>query len=35
MTVLVAAASRHGATEEIAKRIGDDLADSGLDVGPS
>ena len=32
MTVLVAAASKHGWTEEIAARIGADLADSGLDV---
>jgi menaquinone-dependent protoporphyrinogen IX oxidase len=33
MTVLVAAASKHGATEEIAARIGADLAGLGLDVG--
>jgi len=32
MTVLVAAASRHGATQEIAERIGSDLADRGLEV---
>jgi menaquinone-dependent protoporphyrinogen oxidase len=32
MTVLVAAASKHGATEEIAARIGGDLAERGLDV---
>jgi menaquinone-dependent protoporphyrinogen oxidase len=32
MTVLVAAASRHGATGEIAERIGADLAERGLDV---
>jgi menaquinone-dependent protoporphyrinogen oxidase len=32
MTVLVAAASRHGATFEIAERIGSDLADRGVDV---
>jgi menaquinone-dependent protoporphyrinogen oxidase len=32
MTVLVTAASEHGATAEIAARIGADLADSGLDV---
>jgi menaquinone-dependent protoporphyrinogen oxidase len=30
VTVLVAAASRHGATEEIAARIGGDLAECGL-----
>jgi menaquinone-dependent protoporphyrinogen oxidase len=32
MTVLVAVASRHGATAEIAERIGRDLADRGLSV---
>jgi menaquinone-dependent protoporphyrinogen oxidase len=32
MTVLVAAASRHGGTEEIAARIGHDLVEYGLDV---
>jgi menaquinone-dependent protoporphyrinogen oxidase len=32
MTVLVAAASKHGATDEIAERIGADLAERGLDV---
>ncbi|MGE5274532.1 MAG: flavodoxin domain-containing protein [Verrucomicrobiota bacterium] len=32
MTVLVAAASRHGATDEIAEQIGATLADHGLDV---
>jgi menaquinone-dependent protoporphyrinogen oxidase len=32
VTVLVAAASRHGATEEIAARIGGDLAECGLQV---
>jgi menaquinone-dependent protoporphyrinogen oxidase len=32
MTVLVAAASRHGGTEGIAKRIGDDLIERGFDV---
>ena len=32
MTVLVAAASNHGATDEIAARIGADLAECGLDV---
>jgi menaquinone-dependent protoporphyrinogen oxidase len=32
MTVLVAAATRHGATGEIAERIADDLAERGLDV---
>jgi menaquinone-dependent protoporphyrinogen oxidase len=32
MTVLVAAASRHGATVEIAERIGADLAAGGLEV---
>lgn len=32
MTVLVAAASRHGATQEIAERIGADLAERGYDV---
>jgi menaquinone-dependent protoporphyrinogen oxidase len=32
MTVLVAAASRHGATFEIAERIGSDLAERGVDV---
>jgi menaquinone-dependent protoporphyrinogen IX oxidase len=32
MTVLVAAASKHGGTEEIAARIGADLAEHGLDV---
>jgi menaquinone-dependent protoporphyrinogen oxidase len=32
MTVLVAAASRHGATGEIADRIGADLAERGIDV---
>jgi menaquinone-dependent protoporphyrinogen oxidase len=32
MTVLVAAAGRHGGTEEIAVRIGADLAEHGLDV---
>ena len=32
MTVLVAAASKHGATEEIAERIGADLAGWGLEV---
>ena len=32
MTVLVAAASKHGATYEIAERIGVDLAESGLEV---
>ncbi len=32
MTVLVAAASRHGATFEIAERIGADLAERGIEV---
>jgi len=32
MTVLVAAASRHGATAEIADRICTDLVDRGLSV---
>ena len=32
MTVLVAAASKHGATQEIAARIGTDLVEHGLDV---
>lgn len=32
MTVLVAAASKHGATSEIAARIGADLTGHGLDV---
>jgi menaquinone-dependent protoporphyrinogen oxidase len=32
MTVLVAAASKHGATEEIANRIGADLTKRGLEV---
>jgi menaquinone-dependent protoporphyrinogen oxidase len=32
MTVLVAAASKHGATAEIAARIGADLTAGGLDV---
>jgi menaquinone-dependent protoporphyrinogen oxidase len=32
MTVLVAAASKHGATEEIAERIGVDLTGWGLEV---
>ncbi len=32
MTVLVTAATRHGATAEIADRIGADLADRGLEV---
>jgi menaquinone-dependent protoporphyrinogen oxidase len=32
MTVLVAATSKHGATDEIAARIGADLAEHGLDV---
>jgi menaquinone-dependent protoporphyrinogen oxidase len=32
MTVLVAAASKHGGTEEIAARIGADLIEHGLDV---
>lgn len=32
MTVLVAAASKHGGTDEIAARIGADLAEHGLDV---
>ena len=32
MTVLVAAASRHGATFEIAERIGSELAERGVDV---
>jgi menaquinone-dependent protoporphyrinogen oxidase len=32
MTVLVAAASKHGATDEIAERIGADLTGRGLDV---
>ena len=32
MTVLVAAASKHGATHEIAERIGSDLAELGFDV---
>jgi menaquinone-dependent protoporphyrinogen oxidase len=32
MTVLVAAASKHGATAEIAARIGADLVDHGVDV---
>jgi menaquinone-dependent protoporphyrinogen oxidase len=32
MTVLVAAASQHGATYEIAERIGAHLAESGLEV---
>lgn len=32
MTVLVAAASEHGATREIAARIADDLAQHGIDV---
>ncbi|MGE5274851.1 MAG: flavodoxin domain-containing protein [Verrucomicrobiota bacterium] len=32
MTVLVAAASKHGATQEIAERIGAELADRGVAV---
>jgi len=32
MTVLVTAASEHGATREIAARIADDLARGGIDV---
>jgi menaquinone-dependent protoporphyrinogen oxidase len=32
MTVLVAAASKHGATDEIAERIGADLAEHGIDA---
>ena len=32
MTVLITAASEHGATREIAARIGADLADHGIDV---
>jgi menaquinone-dependent protoporphyrinogen oxidase len=32
MTVLVAAASRHGATDEIAERIGADLVGHGVEV---
>lgn len=32
MTVLVAAASKHGATKEIAERIGADLSEYGLEV---
>lgn len=32
MTVLVTAASNHGATEEIAARIGDDLVREGIEV---
>lgn len=32
MTVLVAAASKHGATEEIAERIGADLSGCGFEV---
>jgi menaquinone-dependent protoporphyrinogen oxidase len=32
MTVLVAAASKHGATQEIAQRIGAGLAERGFDV---
>jgi menaquinone-dependent protoporphyrinogen oxidase len=32
MTVLVAAASKHGATDEIAERIGADLSSWGLEV---
>ena len=32
MTVLVAAASRHGGTQAIAERIGADLAERGLTV---
>ena len=32
MTVLVAAASKHGATREIAERIGAELAEQGLEV---
>jgi menaquinone-dependent protoporphyrinogen oxidase len=32
MTVLVAAASKHGGSEEIAARIGADLVEHGLDV---
>lgn len=32
MTVLITAATRHGATEEIARRIGTDLAARGFDV---
>jgi menaquinone-dependent protoporphyrinogen oxidase len=32
MTVLVAAASKHGATQEIAERIGADLAEHGVAV---
>jgi menaquinone-dependent protoporphyrinogen oxidase len=32
MTVLVAAASKHGATEDIAERIGADLSECGLEV---
>jgi menaquinone-dependent protoporphyrinogen oxidase len=32
MTVLVAAASNHGATDEIAARIGTDLAEMGIEV---
>jgi menaquinone-dependent protoporphyrinogen oxidase len=32
MSVLVAAASKHGGTEEIAARIGADLAEQGLEV---
>ncbi|HEX5881029.1 MAG TPA: flavodoxin domain-containing protein [Actinomycetota bacterium] len=32
MTILVAAASKHGATEEIAERIGAVLAEHGVEV---
>jgi menaquinone-dependent protoporphyrinogen IX oxidase len=32
MTVLVAAASKHGSTDEIAVRIGADLLENGLEV---
>jgi menaquinone-dependent protoporphyrinogen oxidase len=32
MTVLIAAASKHGATDEIAERIGTDLAEHGIDT---
>jgi menaquinone-dependent protoporphyrinogen oxidase len=32
MTVLVAASSKHGATDEIAARIGADLVEHGIDV---
>jgi menaquinone-dependent protoporphyrinogen oxidase len=32
MTVLVAAASKHGGTEEIAARVGADLAEQGVEV---